>query len=267
MIRIGCSGWSYPEWVGPFYPSGTRDKLQYYSRVFSTVEVNSSFYGDIPQLTVRSWVKKYSGSGFRFSVKAPRTLTHRSLSDGTDQALLLVDKFLEDLVWPLRDSGILGMTLFQIPPFFGLDEILNLASVLGESDLAGIRPRVEIRNKDLLRREVLDKVFHGTSIMPVIPDSPDLTVDSGIRILGRSDYLRLHGRNRSKWSAQGSGMSRYDYLYSTEEMQLMAEEIRKLDSGDDIFVYFNNHPGGKATKNAISLIDILGSEDRRAKLF
>ena len=45
-IRIGTQGWNYEAWVGPFYPSGTRpaDFLTVYSRAFSTVEVDSTFY-------------------------------------------------------------------------------------------------------------------------------------------------------------------------------------------------------------------------------
>jgi uncharacterized protein YecE (DUF72 family) len=47
-IYIGTSGWSYPTgegtWNGYFYPPGTRNELEYYSRFFNTVEVNSSFY-------------------------------------------------------------------------------------------------------------------------------------------------------------------------------------------------------------------------------
>src|SRR4029077_17571236 len=35
-VRIGCSGWSYKDWVGPFYPPGTeaKDYLRLYSRTF-----------------------------------------------------------------------------------------------------------------------------------------------------------------------------------------------------------------------------------------
>ena len=47
-IYVGTSGWSYPNgegtWNGYFYPPGTKNELEYYSRFFNTVEVNSSFY-------------------------------------------------------------------------------------------------------------------------------------------------------------------------------------------------------------------------------
>jgi uncharacterized protein YecE (DUF72 family) len=43
---IGCSGWSYTIWQGPFYPSNIENSswLNYYSHVFDYVEIDSSFY-------------------------------------------------------------------------------------------------------------------------------------------------------------------------------------------------------------------------------
>ncbi len=56
-IRSGCSGWSYGQWVGPFYPSGTKsiDFLKLYSRIFDLVEIDSSFYGAPEASTVEKW--------------------------------------------------------------------------------------------------------------------------------------------------------------------------------------------------------------------
>ena len=46
MIRIGTSGYSYPEWRGSFYPEKfpTGKMLPYYAERFSTVEINNTFY-------------------------------------------------------------------------------------------------------------------------------------------------------------------------------------------------------------------------------
>ena len=45
-ILIGCSGWSYPEWDGAFYPAGMdpSDYLAWYAGHFRIVEVDSTFY-------------------------------------------------------------------------------------------------------------------------------------------------------------------------------------------------------------------------------
>ncbi len=45
-LRIGCSGWSYQDWVGPFYPRDAKpgDYLKLYSNVFNAVEIDSTYY-------------------------------------------------------------------------------------------------------------------------------------------------------------------------------------------------------------------------------
>lgn len=45
-IRIGCSGWNYKDWRGPFYPQGmaTKNWFAFYAQSFDTVEINNSFY-------------------------------------------------------------------------------------------------------------------------------------------------------------------------------------------------------------------------------
>ena len=46
MIRVGASGFSYKDWVGPYYPPepGERDWLALYAREFSTCELNFTYY-------------------------------------------------------------------------------------------------------------------------------------------------------------------------------------------------------------------------------
>jgi hypothetical protein len=42
QLYIGCSGWSYTSWQGPFYPSNLENKqwLSYYSQIFNYVEID-----------------------------------------------------------------------------------------------------------------------------------------------------------------------------------------------------------------------------------
>jgi uncharacterized protein YecE (DUF72 family) len=65
MIRIGTSGFSYKDWVGPVYPAGLpeRDWLSFYAREFSTVELNVTFYRIPVQRTVAGWVDKTPARG------------------------------------------------------------------------------------------------------------------------------------------------------------------------------------------------------------
>jgi len=72
---MGTSGWSYEEWVGILYPTSSTPKLKYYSSVFDTVEVDSSFYSMPSSKLVLGWIKN-TPSDFKFSIKMPKTITH-----------------------------------------------------------------------------------------------------------------------------------------------------------------------------------------------
>src|SRR5215813_6892212 len=77
-IFLGTQGWNYEGWVGPFYPRGTkaRDMLGLYSRVFNSVEVDSTFYAIPPESSVKAWADR-SPDNFTFSFKLPSEITHR----------------------------------------------------------------------------------------------------------------------------------------------------------------------------------------------
>ncbi len=74
---IGCSGFHYKGWRGKFYPEGLPQKkwFEFYCQYFNTVELNTTFYR-FPRIgDLRAWYDR-SPDGFRFSVKAPRFITH-----------------------------------------------------------------------------------------------------------------------------------------------------------------------------------------------
>jgi uncharacterized protein YecE (DUF72 family) len=79
-ITVGTCGWSYKDWVGPFYPKGTAagDYLSFYAERFKTVEVDSSFYACPSPKMVQGWYNK-TPTGFGFSLKIPKTITHEKL--------------------------------------------------------------------------------------------------------------------------------------------------------------------------------------------
>jgi uncharacterized protein YecE (DUF72 family) len=56
-ILLGTSGWSYREWVGPFYSKGEKSMLKAHSKVFKTAEINSTFYAYPAKGTVMGWVR------------------------------------------------------------------------------------------------------------------------------------------------------------------------------------------------------------------
>ncbi len=72
-------------------------------------------------------------------------------------------------------------------------------------------------------------------------------------------YLRLHGRNRQNWFAQkDEAGARYDYLYSAQEMDELAERARSLTSqAAETYLIFNNHPRGQGVANALEMLERL----------
>ena len=120
---IGCAVWAYKGWVGELYPQGTRtaDFLHLYSRRFTTVEGNTTFYAVPNQETVTRWAAE-TPAGFEFCLKLPRDITHQGLLQPYIPAAL---KFLEGMR-PL--SKRLGPIFAQLPPSYApplLEDLTN----------------------------------------------------------------------------------------------------------------------------------------------
>jgi len=109
-LFVGTSGYSFADWVGPFYPPGTKsgDFLSYYAQHFSCVEVNSTYYR-IPNPRVLSLMEKKTPAGFRFIVKLNQVMTHQRSSEPG-----LYGEFLAVLE-PLKDAGKYHGLLAQFP--------------------------------------------------------------------------------------------------------------------------------------------------------
>ena len=75
-------------------------------------------------------------------------------------------------------------------------------------------------------------------------------------------YVRFHGRNYKTWW-KGDSKTRYDYLYSEDELQEWVPKIRQMEGeADVVYVFMNNCFGGQAAKNAADMQGLLlGAED------
>ena len=76
-LFLGTQGFSFKDWVGPFYPTGTKQKtfLEEYTKYFPTVEIDSTFYGVPRDTTIQSWHQR-TPDEFLFAAKFPRLITH-----------------------------------------------------------------------------------------------------------------------------------------------------------------------------------------------
>lgn len=145
MLRIGTSGFSYPEWKPAFYPKDIPQRrfLEHYAGVLSAVEINATFYRLQAEKTFLGWIDIVPDE-FRFVVKAHRGLTHtRELPKpdylGTEG---LLDRFLESLE-PL--SGRLGAILVQLPPTRQRDDG-GLSGLIEAAKPSGVPIAVELRH-------------------------------------------------------------------------------------------------------------------------
>ena len=139
---IGCSGWSYTAWKGPFYPPSLESSewLRYYSQKFDYVEIDSSFYKIPNQFMVKNWDRK-TPDNFRFAAKFPKIITHdKHLVDVKEE----VELFLK-VMEPLREKTL--ALLIQLPPSMeiipGLEGLRQLVPLLDSK----FRYAVEVRHQ------------------------------------------------------------------------------------------------------------------------
>jgi uncharacterized protein YecE (DUF72 family) len=242
-ILLGTSGWSYKEWIGPFYTKTDKSMLRAYTRVFKTVEIDSTFYRYPSKGTVMGWTR-YSPEGFVYTAKLPGLITHDkklSLAEGTEEDMR---KFIE-VMEPLWLSGKLGCMLIQLPPKFSYrpEELEDFFKILPSQ----VRFAVEFRDQSWIRPEtwnLLEKYRVAYTIVdePLLP--PEMHLTSNIA------YFRWHGRGSRPW---------YDYQYSLQELEPWTPKVSEAAGKvEKVYGYFNNHYHGYAVENCLQVMEMLG---------
>ena len=94
LVRFGTSSFSSPDWVGSFYPRGTRpsDFLRHYATQFDTVEVDATYYAIPAPETVDRWIDK-TPPEFALAAKFPRTIVHAGMGPAPDAERVLMPDF------------------------------------------------------------------------------------------------------------------------------------------------------------------------------
>src|SRR5215831_1768585 len=157
-IRVGTSGFSYAPWKGRFYPRDlpAARMLSYYSGVFSTVEINNTFYRMPTPALLTGWLDQVPET-FRFSLKAPQRLTHtRAIAQSSER----IPGFLE-IASTMGER--LGPVLFQFPPFLRKD-IGQLTEFLGRVP-KGTLAALEFRHESWFEEELYQLLAdHGAAL-------------------------------------------------------------------------------------------------------
>jgi uncharacterized protein YecE (DUF72 family) len=273
---VGCSGWSYDDWVGRFYPNEMAAKkgdwFSYYSRYFSTVEVNSTFYHIPNEFMVKSWIEKArQRMGFEFSVKLPQMITHELiLKDSAEKAVAQASSFEAICVKPLAEAGLLGGVLIQLSPYFKMtdrESLGRLRALFQMLDTDAHRYAIEFRHRSWLNErgnEITSdaiEVLQEFKVANVIIDGPGFPMTRSLT--AKHAYVRFHGRNYDIWfkdeKEDDYRINRYDYLYDHDQLSSWEPRLSEMISNcENAWIYFNNHGRAKAVKNAFQMMDVLG---------
>ena len=231
--RIGCSGFSYKDWKGTFYPEKLAQSkwFEYYATQFNTLELNVTFYR-FPQLkTLENWFAK-SPNNFLFAVKAPRLITHYKKFNDCKE--LLAD-FYNTTGKGLREK--LGPILFQLPKqiVYDKDFLQRLITSLDNN----FKNVIEFRNESWWRKDVYEALekagitFCGIN-HPQLPT--DVVVNTALV------YYRFHGSPKLYYSE-----------YTSATIKDMADAVLTTKKPKDVFVFFNNTATMAAINNARQL--------------
>jgi len=242
-IFIGTSGWSYDDWVGPFYDSKDNMFSQYMS-IFNTVEINSTFY-EYPSPSLIMGLARIAPMGFKYSAKMPRLITHKKKFNPERDVGEDIDRFLK-LMDILKKFDKLGVILIQLPPI-SKDKTPWFKDFIEILPSKKYRFAVEFRDMSWLDNKTW-KILSDKNIAYCIVDEPLLPPE--IIVTSDFSYIRWHGHGRRPW---------YYYEYSEEELREWVPRIKELSENvKEIYGYFNNHFRGYAPKNALQMLKLLG---------
>lgn len=240
-VRVGCSGWQYPDWRDTVYRGApARTWFSQYAEHFDTVELNSTFYRLPSESTVARW-RAAAPPGFLYAVKLGSYGTHRKkLRDPQQWWPRHIARFA-----PLRP--VHGPTLVQLPPHWHrdatrLDEFLDLAAPTG-------RLAIELRDPTWLHDDVFTVLErHGAALC-----IHDLLADHPWLVTTDWTYVRFHGPHARTHP--------YAERYTGRRLRPVADRLGSwIRQGIDVYAYFNNDIDAAAVHDARWLRDHLRDE-------
>lgn len=229
-FRIGCSGWSYDDWVGPFYPRETRpqDFLRLYSHVFDCVEIDSTFYRAPSAVMVQHWLNS-TPSGFILAPKIPKRITH-------DQHLENAESHMGHFVRTVGQlKEKLGPFVVQLPPSFKNPRHLKALTDFISNQDSKHRYAVEFRHESWFNADI-ENLLSAHNICQVWSVNQYLTTPATTT----TDfvYLRFVGDR---------AISEFKKLQKDqgETMKTWSKTLQEVgDSVKERFIFFNNHFAG-----------------------
>ena len=242
-VLVGTSGWQYRDWRGLLYPDGVPQRrwLEHYASQYATVENNNSFYRLPSRDTFAAW-RDRTPDGFVMAVKASRYLTHiRRLRDPAEPVARLLG----------AAAGLgprLGPVLLQLPPNLAADPPL-LAACLDQFPAAAraagtgpVRVAVELRHQSWWAEERAARCGRCW---------PPATRHCAGRTGSATRSARCGARPAGVTSGFHEGAAQPWPRYGRQALRSWAERIQQAwPGGADVYVYFNNDPGGAAVRDS-----------------
>jgi uncharacterized protein YecE (DUF72 family) len=228
---VGTSGFQYAEWKGTFYPEDLPEAkmLPYYAQNFATTEINYTFHRIPAPKTIENW-SRLTPENFRFSLKAPRKVTHFAKLRDCDDT---VDYFY-DVATGLGHR--LGPVLFQLPP--NLKKDLSLLARFTECLPASMRAAFEFRDSSWFDDEVFATLQRRNAAL-CIADSEKLATP----FVATADWAYLRLRREDYQDA--------DIAHWTQSM------IDHSSVCSEMFVYFKHEESGRGPKLAARMRELL----------
>lgn len=240
--RVGTSGFSYKEWVGPFYPEKTRpaDMLAWYAGQLPSVEVNNTFYRNPKTEVMAAWAEEVPDD-FRFAVKANRRITHiRRLKDAEEETAFFLSR-----IEPLGEK--LGLILFQLAPNqkADVDRLRSFLDLLPDGTRAAFEFRHETWADDAVVDALRDRGFalcfvdgdkEGTE-EPADPEAK--TGAAGVPFVATGDYGYLRLRRAR---------------YTPSDLTGFAQRCRSV-GWKEAFVFFKHEDEGAGPAAARRFLD------------
>lgn len=229
-FSVGTSGFAYKEWIGPFYPPGTKSAgmLGYYAGRFNSVEVNYTFRRSPTPAMIESWLAA-TPDGFVFALKANQGITHFARLKDTGERLA---QFLE-AVTPLGPR--LGPVLFQCPPNLRYDAgvldgfLADLAAAPGRHRFA-----MEFRHPSFDTDEVRHRLgAAGVALCVADTEEAPATFRRTVDLA----YVRLRGRGYDEKTLEGWG----------------ASFRSALEDGADVYAYLKHEESATGPRDAAIL--------------
>ncbi len=178
---IGLPQWHHPEWYAPEH--NDKDSLLVYSRHFSSIEGNNSFYGLPSVQSIKQWAEN-TPENFRFCFKFPRTISHGGNLLACDH---LVEEFLQRISPLGQRIGIVWLQLSQQFSPHHLDSLDLFLEKLPKQYQYAVEVRNlrlfdkaenEIKLNQILTRHAVNRVIFDTRSLFANPTEDDETLDA-----------------------------------------------------------------------------------------